>query len=215
MDNVMRRQAINFRFVCMCLILATAGLISTNGQAYDREKSINFRVQQAPFLFFPMLAEVPMAQLEFMFRPNKHLNLGLVGNSFSELSETENSTYDLNINSVGFRVDFVLNSDAFSDGFYISNFLMMGMWSSQEESEATCGTVFKSSGQSSITGGSFGYQWFWENGYNVNIGIGAVEISALSNDSDGINGCALSTVKPKEFKVNRRNWIDLGFGFSI
>lgn len=181
------------------------------------EKEINIRVQQGPFLFLPALTEVPMAQVEIMFRPNKHFNLGVVGNTYNENSRLENSDYILNINNLGMRVDFVLNDDGFTDGIYLSNLLMFGIWNSIEESSepTACNARYQVSGKNSVTGGSLGYQWFWDNGYNVNIGIAFLESKALDNESKLNSNCQALDLQQKKYTVIKKTWLDLGFGFAF
>ncbi|MFK7825763.1 MAG: hypothetical protein AB8G05_16540 [Oligoflexales bacterium] len=177
----------------------------------------NIRVQQAPFLFLPALADAPLAQIEIMFRPNKHVNMGIIGSSLFQKEEFGQSNYELNISGIGTRIDFVLNDDAFSDGIYVSNQLSLGLWNSTEvnKDQSICSQTFKAGGENLITGGSLGYQWFWGNGYNLSIGMGILESRALTVNTSDNSQCVETVLMKKEFNVIRKNVIDLGFGFSF
>ena len=197
-------------------------MLPFSGHAYSThsstfQKDVNIRVQQGPFLFLPALTDVPLAQVEFMFRPNKHFNLGLVANSYNDNMDLTNSTYALNVNSFGMRVDFVLNDDAFSDGLYISNLLMFGAWTSSEETLPTssCKASYELNGRNSVAGGSFGYQWFWRNGYNVNIGVAFLESRSLDSESELKSDCDEPGLEFEKYDVIQKTWVDLGFGFAF
>ena len=206
-----RKRAIRF---CLSVAIAING---NSAFAFTSANNVNLRMQQGPFIVLSALGRLPVIQVEVLGRPTRHFNLGLVLNNYHHYSENEGVIYEANAQSVGIRLDFVFNYDAFTDGFYVSNFILGGRWTTKESVvEKTCTTSFEGTGWALTGAGSLGYQWFWDNGYNINIGPAYIITIPVLTATNLNAPCTPTKKLEKQTWLERQViWVDLGFGYSF
>ena len=145
-----------------------------------------------------VVEDVESIGFEMMFRPTPFVNLGPIIATYNE-KKTE---YNFSATEVGLRLDFVFsNSGGFSDGFYLSNSVLVGRFQTKESfSHQNCSISYSASGGNVVAAGVFGYQWFWGNGYNVNLGGGIVKSRPMKVKQSFSHSCDQEIDFSKEFK---------------
>lgn len=144
----------------IAVMLLVAGVVGSNeAAAYD----MNVRVNPLGLAFGIIGAEVDFKVGESM----------TVGPSLGILS-TSLGTTSLNAYQIGARANFYLSGPAISDGWFAApyaSFLPMTIKSGNASA----------SWSSFSAGALFGYQWVWESGFNMDVGLGASYYSTASS----------------------------------
>ena len=182
----------------------------------SNDKSLNLRIQQIPLFALAAVEEQHLLDLEFMFRLTPYINLGAVYANFNEFEDN----YEFQSHNLGLRLDFVFsNEGGFSDAFYLSNAILVGQWQSEEtiidETQGSCQFYESTKGNSRTAAGTFGYQWFWQNGYNVNIGLGIIKSKSTKLDPKIDSDCALKPESSRDHGTFQMPWFDLGLGYAF
>lgn len=196
--------------------------------AFSSDKKYNVRLGDAPFLIFSLVRPVNLITGEFMYNIGGPFNLGIVA---AYLNREDSDNYQVKAYSLGLRVDLVLSKDSFGDGFYLSNAILAGTYNSSGKevlypeydpledpdklNTPECTITYSAKGQSLTAAFTVGYQWFWSNGTNVNLGVGFIESKALkrtlSSTFSGDN-CEGKEAPDEEYSSP---WFDFGFGYAF
>lgn len=206
-------------FAWAWLGIIAIGSISRPADGHPTLHRKNIRVQGIPFFFLTSVVDSPLVQGEIMLRPHRNLNFGFI---FAVQDRTEeldgtNRIYDYSSKELGIRFDFVFNHNAFTDGWYLSNGIRFGYMESSERTRFNDGCVgtYKSKGLIHHNFGSFGYQWFFGNGYNTNVGLGYVIARPYRVDPEIDNPCEGTEIKTADHGSYDKIFADIGFGFSF
>ncbi len=179
-------------------------------------KTINFRSQNAPMMHFGLVKDNFNVNFELMYALLQNLNIGLVGFKYQAKSDDDYNHQIQSLN-MGIRADFVFAKNGFSDGFYVSDAILLGQYETTgiESHLEGCENSFKEKGNNLVATIGIGYQWYWASGLNLNMGVGYVESKALSANIKHTNSCqSVTNLTPKG--DNHKNVLyDLGFGFAI
>ncbi len=200
-----------FFFLVLFLFQMNHQLLAQSGT----EKTVNIRIQQAPLFALSFIEETELINLEMMFRPTQFINLGIIGASYREKQDN----YDFQAYDLGLRIDFVFSTKGgFDDAFYLSNGILTGKWESEEtvvDTGSLCELRYKAEGTNLVAFGAFGHQWFWSNGYNLNIGVGLVKARTLDVTTDRQYTCDTNIAFEKDHGVFEKPWVDLGLGYAF
>lgn len=184
------------------------------------------RSQQAPLLVLSVVRDVPIVELEFMFRVGSlPFNFGIIGastlnrsNDISNLvlGKDDDAEYEVKSYNLGIRTDLPFNGNPFTDGFYYSFAVMGGSYTSSEKllNTQNCTNSYKSEGISSTIAMTTGYQWFWSTGYHIMLGAGFFESSTNSSKVEFTNTCGGVQHRPDEGNTISPLF-DLAFGISL
>jgi len=180
----------------------------------------NVRLGQAPLIVFSLVRPVEIFTGDVMYQVSNNINVGYVVNY---LNNRDDSDYKVEAFNVGVRADLHM-SQSFTDGFYLSNAVLVGVYRSSgseyrypnniegdsQPIKPDCTLSFKSKGGSLVAALTVGYQWFWENGFNVNIGLGMVEAKAIKRKITHTTDCLDMNPSTENYSSP---WFDFGFGF--
>ena len=213
-------------------ILMLFVILSHFSNAYAADRKYNLRLGEAPLLVFSLIRPVELITAEFMYKLGGPFNFGVIG---AYLNRKDMDHYKISALSVGGRIDLVLQENSFSTGRYISNAILVGSYKSSGQEitypeydntvptdpppqapSPDCTVSYEAKGQSITAALTFGKQWFWSNGINVNLGMGFIESKALErqlniSDTEG-DKCDDKSVPDEKYSSP---WFDFGFGYAF